>query len=115
MAVTTFPVSSGEDVMTDNIPTVNSKLFTRRDLAAGAQSFRLVKLFDVAYTPDFIQQAIRPIAAIHASQADGCAIWEITVGTFDWRNAAEEWALHRWLRENGAADNESILVRFDDI
>ena len=99
--------------MPDNVPIANSGLFTRRDLAAGTEAFRTVKLFDLAYAPDFIQQAIRPIAAVHASNADGCAIWEITVGTYDWQNAAEEWALHRWLRENGAAEKEAVLLRFE--
>jgi hypothetical protein len=66
--------------------------------------FRTVKLFDLGLAPAFIQNAIRPIAFVHLSKMDGCAIWEVTVGSYDWQDAAEEWALHRWLRENGALE-----------
>ena len=58
--------------------------------------------------------SIRPIALAHISMVDASAIWEVTVGTYDWRDAAEEWALHRWIRENGAADGEMVLVRLEE-
>ena len=77
--------------------------------------FKVVKLFDLGQAPDFIQDAIRPIARVHVSSVDGTAIWEVTVGTYDWQDAAEEWGLHGWLRENGAADGEIALVRSDDL
>jgi hypothetical protein len=77
--------------------------------------FRTVKLFDLGLAPAFIQDAIRPIAVIHLSKVDGCAIWEVTVGSYDWQDAAEEWALHRWLRENGAAEGENVLLQLDDL
>jgi hypothetical protein len=44
---------------------------------------------------------------------DATAIWEVTVGSYDWQDAAEEWSLHRWLRENGAKDGEAVLVKLD--
>ena len=78
-------------------------------------AFRTVKLFDLGLAPAFIQDAIRPIALVHISKVDGCAIWEVTVGSYDWQDAAEEWALHRWLRENGAADGETVLLQSDDL
>jgi hypothetical protein len=77
--------------------------------------FRTVKLFDLGLAPAFIQDAIRPIAVVHLSKVEGCAIWEVTVGTYDWQDAAEEWALHRWLRENGAAEGENVLLQSDDL
>jgi hypothetical protein len=77
--------------------------------------FRTVKLFDLGLAPAFIQDAIRPIAVVHLSKVEGCAIWEVTVGTYDWQDAAEEWALHRWLRENGAAEGENVLLQLDDL
>jgi hypothetical protein len=77
--------------------------------------FRTVKLFDLGLAPAFIQNAIRPIAVVHLSKVDGCAIWEVTVGSYDWQDAAEEWALHRWLRENGAAEGENVLLQLDDL
>jgi hypothetical protein len=78
-------------------------------------AFRTVKLFDLGQAPAFIQDAIRPIALVHASKTDGCAIWEVTVGTYDWQDAVEEWALHRWLRENGAGEQETVLLECDDL
>lgn len=77
--------------------------------------FRTVKLFDLGLAAAFIQDAIRPIALVHLSKIDGCAIWEVTVGSYDWQDAAEEWALHRWLRENGAAEGENVLLQSDDL
>jgi hypothetical protein len=77
--------------------------------------FRTVKLFDLGLAPAFIQDAIRPIALVHLSKVDGCAIWEVAVGSYDWQDAAEEWALHRWLREHGAAEGESVLLQSDDL
>jgi hypothetical protein len=77
--------------------------------------FRTVKLFDLGMAPAFIQDAIRPIALVHLSKVDGSAIWEVTVGSYDWQDAAEEWALHRWLRENGAAEGENVLLQSDDL
>jgi hypothetical protein len=86
--------------------------------AAGAgllgAAFRTVKLFDLGQAPAYIQDAIRPIAIVHVSRVDGCAIWEVTVGSYEWQDATEEWALHRWLRENGAADGETVLLQCDD-
>ena len=76
--------------------------------------FRTVKLFDLGLAPAFIQDAIRPIALVHLSKVDGCAIWQVTVGSYDWQDAAEEWALHRWLRENGATEGENVLLQSDD-
>jgi hypothetical protein len=77
--------------------------------------FQTVKLFDLERAPAFIQDAIRPIAAVHVSSVDGDAIWEVTVGTYEWQDATEEWALHRWLRESGAAEGEMVLLRCDDL
>lgn len=77
--------------------------------------FRTVKLFDLGLSPAFIQDAIRPIAVVHLSKVDGCAIWEVTVGSYDWQDAVEEWALHRWLRENGAAEGENVLLQSDNL
>ena len=78
-------------------------------------AYKTVKLFDLGQAPDFIQEAIRPIARVHVSSVEGTAIWEVTVGTYDWQDAAEEWALHRWLRESGAAEGEIVLVRSDEL
>jgi hypothetical protein len=77
--------------------------------------FRNVKLFDLGLAPDHIQDAIRPIAMVHVAKIDGCAIWEVTVGSYDWQDAEEEWALHRWLLENGAAEGEQVLLQSDDL
>jgi hypothetical protein len=77
--------------------------------------YKIVKLFDLGQAPDFIQDAIRPIARVHVISVEGSAIWEVTVGTYDWQDAAEEWALHRWLRDSGAADGEIVLLRSDDL
>ena len=77
--------------------------------------YRTVKLFDLGLAPAFIQDAIRPIAVVHLNKVDGCAIWQLTVGTYDWQDAAEEWALHRWLCENGAVKGENILLQADDL
>jgi hypothetical protein len=75
--------------------------------------YRDVKLFDLGQAPDYIRDAIRPVALAHVSVVDATAIWEVTVGSYDWRDAAEEWALHRWLRESGAKDGELVLVKLD--
>ena len=76
-------------------------------------AYTLVKLFDLASAPNFVQEAIRPIALAHVSALDASAIWEVTLGTCDWRDAAEEWALHDWMRENGATNGEAVLVRME--
>ena len=72
--------------------------------------YREVKLFDLGEAPDFIREAIRPLALVHVSVVDATSIWQVTVGSYDWQDAAEEWALHRWLRENGATNGELVLV-----
>ncbi len=77
-------------------------------------AYRNVKLFDLSEAPPYIREAIRPVALAHVSTVDASAIWEVTVGTYDWQDAAEEWALHRWMRENGAADGEMVLVRLEE-
>ena len=77
--------------------------------------FRTVKLFDLGLAPAFIQDAIRPFALVHMSKMDACAIWEVTVGTYDWQDAAEEWALHGWLRDSGADEGETVLLQADDL
>ena len=74
---------------------------------------REVKFFDLDAAPDYIRDAIRPIALAYVSAVDATAIWEITVGSYDWQDATEEWSLHRWLRENGAKDGEAVLVKLD--
>jgi len=76
-------------------------------------TYKVVKLFDLVRAPDHVQEAIRPIAFAHVSTVDASAIWEVIVGSYDWRNAAEEWALHDWIRENGATDGETVLVRME--
>jgi hypothetical protein len=80
---------------------------------AGGTAWRLVKLFDLGRAPAQIQDAIRPVALTHVSQTDGSAIWEVTVGTYDWRDAPEEWSLHHWLRDNSAKDGEVVLIQAD--
>lgn len=80
----------------------------------GHSAFRTVKLFDLGQAPAYIQDAIRPIALVHVSRVDGCAIWEVKVGSYEWQNATEEWAMHRWLRDNGAAEGETVLLEYDD-
>ena len=75
--------------------------------------YRTVKLFDLGIAPEVICEAICPVALTHLSTVDAEAIWEVTVGTYDWQDAAEEWALHRWLRENGANEGETVLVKFE--
>ena len=85
------------------------------NMNAKATVFRNVKLFDLDQAPGFIQDAIRPIALVHVSTVDASAIWEVTVGLYDWQDAAEEWALHRWLRESGAVDGEMVLVKSDGL
>jgi hypothetical protein len=75
--------------------------------------YREVKLFDLADASEMVRDAIRPIALVHASEVDATAIWEVTVGSYDWQDAAEEWALHRWLREGGAVDGELVLVKLE--
>ena len=76
-------------------------------------AYALVKLFDLANAPDDVQKVIRPIALAHVSVVDASAIWEVTVGTYDWRDAADEWALHDWMRENGATNGEVVLVKME--
>ena len=77
-------------------------------------AYKEVKLFDLADLSDWVRDAIRPVALVHASAVDAISIWEVTVGTYDWQDAAEEWALHRWLREGGAVDGELVLVKLDN-
>lgn len=74
-------------------------------------AYRTIKLFDLGDAPAHVREAISPIALAHVSTVDASAIWEVTVGTYDWQDAAEEWALHRWMRENGATDGEGVLVK----
>ena len=81
--------------------------------AGAGTAYRLVKLFDLGQAPSQIQDAIRPVALIHVSKVDGTAIWEVTVGKYDWREAPEEWSLHHWLCDNGAKDGEIVLVQSD--
>ena len=76
-------------------------------------AYRDVKYYDLDQAPDYIRDAIRPIALAHVSTIDAMAIWEVTVGRYDWQDATEEWALHRWLRENGAADAEMVLLKLE--
>lgn len=76
-------------------------------------AYMTVKLFDLGDAPAHVREAIRPIAFAHVSTVDASAIWEVTVGTYDWQDAAEEWALHRWMRENGATDGERVLVKME--
>lgn len=76
-------------------------------------AYKLIKFFELASAPDYVQEAIRPIAFAHVSTVDANAIWEVTVGTYDWQNAAEEWALHDWMRENGATDGEMVVVKME--
>jgi hypothetical protein len=78
-------------------------------------AFQIVKLFELDRAAAFIQEAIRPIARAHVSTVDGTAIWEVVVGSYEWQDAAEEWGLHSWLRENGAIDGELVLVKSDDL
>ncbi len=75
--------------------------------------YREVKLFDLGDAPESVRDAIRPVALSHVSAVDEAAIWEVTIGSYDWQDAGEEWALHRWLRESGAADGELVLVKLD--
>ena len=75
--------------------------------------YKTVKLFDLADAPAYVRDAIRPIALSHVSTVDADAIWQVTVGTYDWQDAAEEWALHRWMRENGATDGETVSVKLE--
>jgi hypothetical protein len=72
-----------------------------------------VKLFDLANAPDYVGEAIRPIAFTHISTVESSAIWEVTVGSYDWQDAAEEWALHDWIRQNGATEGEVVLVKME--
>jgi hypothetical protein len=76
-------------------------------------AYRDVEFFDLSNLPDAIRDAIRPVALAHVSTVDATSIWEVTVGTYDWQDAAEEWALHQWLRANGAADGELVLVKLE--
>jgi hypothetical protein len=78
-------------------------------------AFRSVKLFDLGDADEYIREAIRPVALAHISTVDACAIWEVTVGTYDWQDAGEEWALHRWMRENGADEGEIVLVKLEGL
>ena len=75
--------------------------------------YREVKFFDLRDAPEFIRDAIRPVALAHISAVEATSIWEVTVGTDDWQDAAEEWALHRWLRESGATEGEFVLVKLE--
>ena len=78
-------------------------------------TYRTAKLFNLDDAPGYVREAIRPIAVAHVSTVDASAIWEVTVGTYDWQDAAEEWALHRWMRENGAEDGEQVLVKLEGL
>jgi hypothetical protein len=51
--------------------------------------FSTVKLFDLGQAPEIVQNAIHPIARVHVSTVDGTAIWEVTVGAYDWQDAAD--------------------------
>jgi hypothetical protein len=84
-------------------------------MAGETSVFRTVKLFDLGQAPADVQDAIRPIAAVHVSKVDGTAIWQVTVGRYEWQDAAEEWALHRWLRDSGSAEGETVLLQYDDL
>lgn len=77
-------------------------------------AYTTVKLFDLGDASETIREAIRPVALAHVSTVDETAIWEVTVGSYDWRDAVEEWAMHRWLRDGGAADGETVLVKLDE-
>lgn len=76
-------------------------------------AYRTIKLFDLSAAPEEIREAVRPVAVAHAGRLDATAIWEVTVGSYDWREAEEEWALHDWMRQNGATDGELVLVRVE--
>jgi uncharacterized cupin superfamily protein len=78
-------------------------------------SFTTVKLFDLNAAPDYVRDPVRIIANAHVSPVDDTAIWEVTVGSYEWQKAAEEWELHRWLKENGAVDGELVLVKLDGL
>ena len=75
--------------------------------------YRQVELFDLADASDYIREPVRSVALVHASTVDASAMWEVTVGIYDWLNAAEEWDLHRWLRENGATNGETVVLKLD--
>ena len=76
-------------------------------------AYREVKMFDLGDAPDIVRDAIRPFALSHVSAVDATAIWEVTVGSYDWQDAAEEWALHRWLSDSGATKGEVVLVKLE--
>ena len=76
-------------------------------------AYREVKLFDLSDAPDFVRDPILPMALAHASPVEATSIWEVTIGSYDWQDAAEEWALHRWLRESGGVEGEHVLVKMD--
>jgi hypothetical protein len=78
--------------------------------ASAHVAVRMVKLFDLGQAPSHIQNAIRPIAIFHVANVGGCAIWEVTVGSYAWQDAAEEWALHSWLCVVGATDGEKCSL-----
>jgi hypothetical protein len=48
-----------------------------------------------------------PHRGLHATSD---AVGPVTVGTYDWRDAPEEWSLQHWLRDNGAKDGEIAPV-----
>lgn len=76
-------------------------------------AYRNVKLFDLGDAPDYIREPVRPIALVHSSTVDATAMWEVTVGSYDWQDSAKEWDFHRWLRENGAVDGETVVVKWE--
>jgi hypothetical protein len=64
--------------------------------------YRAVKFFDLGDAPEFIRDAIRPVALAHISTVDATSIWEVTVSTYDWQGrrrgmgtASHELALRR--------------------
>ena len=48
-----------------------------------------VKFFDLGDAPEFVRDTIRPVALAHVSAVDATSIWEVTVGRYDWQDAAE--------------------------
>ncbi len=87
-------------------------------------AYREIKLFALEHAPASVARGVRAVAASHAGDTAQRAIWEVTVGHFEWtdtpardrdheRLADAEWALHDWLQENGAEEGEIVLVTAD--